>query len=258
MAVATATTAINMSNWQFLGDTVYDAADGSHIVERDVVTGAVVTYSGEFTYTGPSLTGGTLNQVTQSVAGFQYNVTGLNHNVLTVNSFIVEQNEAGLFNFLFSGNDTFNGSSFADTLNGCGGNDKLNGKGGADKINGGAGNDIMFWGAGDTFNGGAGTLDTLRISSGNVDLTAAANPNSKLVGTEQIDLRTGVHTLTLNQSDVLDMTPVGQANQIKILGDGSDTVNIVGAQLTGGIVGNYTRYTIGSAVLLIDSDITVM
>jgi Ca2+-binding RTX toxin-like protein len=217
-----------------------------------------VDYYGNFVYTGESLSSGTVNQVTQSVAGFQYNVTGLNHNVVTVNSFIQEQNETGLFNFLFSGNDTFNGSGFADTLNGCGGNDTLNGKGGADHINGGAGNDVMIWGAGDFFNGGGGT-DTLKIATGNVDLTSGANTNNKLVGTEQIDLRNGVHTLKLNASDVLDMSPQGQPNKVTILGDASDTVNIVGAQMISGEAPlGYTRYTYGSAVFIIDSDITVM
>jgi Ca2+-binding RTX toxin-like protein len=165
------------------------------------------------------------------------------------------------------GNDTINGLDGNDNLLGDSGNDRLNGGGGADVLNGGAGtdniqgaggNDVMIWGAGDSFNGGV-NIDTLKIASGNVDLTTAANPNSRLVSIEQIDLRSGAHTLKLNQSDVLDMTPTGQANQIKILGDGSDTVNIAGGQVMGGAApAGFTRYTIGSAVLLIDSDITVL
>jgi Ca2+-binding RTX toxin-like protein len=165
------------------------------------------------------------------------------------------------------GNDTINGLNGNDNLLGDSGNDKLNGGEGADVLNGGAGtdivqgaagNDIMIWGAGDTFNGGI-NIDTLKIVSGNVDLTTAANPNNRLVSIEQIDLRVGAHTLRLNQSDVLDMSPVGQANQVKILGDSYDTVNIAGAQVMGGSAPEgFTRYTIGSAVLLIDSDIAVV
>jgi Ca2+-binding RTX toxin-like protein len=162
------------------------------------------------------------------------------------------------------GNDTINGLGGNDNILGDSGNDKLNGGEGADVMNGGtgtdivqgaAGNDIMIWGAGDTFNGGI-NMDTLKIVAGSVDLTNnTANPNSRLINIEQVDLRAGAHTLKLGQADVLAMSPT---DQIKILGDGSDTVNIAGDQGTGTVVGLYTRYTVGSAVLLIDSDINVL
>lgn len=154
-----------------------------------------------------------------------------------------------------SGKDTLLGYGGNDTLNGNGGNDVLNGGVGADRLFGGAGNDTLIWGAGDIFNGGAGT-DTLKIASGNVNLTAPANTNNKLLSIEQIDLRSGAHTLTLNKSDVLDMS----ANDlVKVLGDASDTVNIVGNFTTGATSLGFTRYNVGSgAALSIDSDINVI
>jgi len=153
------------------------------------------------------------------------------------------------------GNDVINGGLGNDTIRGGVGADNLDGGGGTDRIQGEAGNDKMTWGAGDFFDGGANT-DILRVGVATLNLTTAANSNDKLLNIEQIDLKVGAHTLTLNKADVLAMSPT---DSIKILGDGADTVNIAGIQIEGGSApAGFTRYRIGTAVLIIDSDIDVI
>jgi hypothetical protein len=155
----------------------------------------------------------------------------------------------------FGGNDVMTGGSGADTMRGGAGADNLNGGGGVDRIHGEAGNDKMTWGAGDFFDGGTNT-DTVKIGVASLNLTTAANSNDRLLNLEQIDLKAGAHTLTLNRSDVLAMSPT---DQVKILGDSADTVNFKGAQVEGGAApAGFTRYSIGTAVLIIDSDINVI
>jgi Ca2+-binding RTX toxin-like protein len=256
MAVATAFTAINMNNWTFFTTADYPIATSTQIRETGS-GGTVVDYYGVgFEFLGEDLAGGTLTRVTQIAGPIGYNVTGLNHNAVQVDNLIESANESQLFAFLFSGNDTFNGSNFADTLRGNGGNDTMNGKGGADRIFGDGGNDTLVYGAGDLLNGGAGTLDTLKIATGNVNLSNnTTNPNSRLLNFEQVDLRSGAHLLTMNQADVLDMS---STSTIKILGDSLDTVTIAGNQVMGGSApAGFIRYTIGSAILIIDENIVV-
>ena len=258
MAVATAYTAINMNNWTFYSTASYPIANSTHIQEN-ASGGSVIHYYGTgFTFSaGGDLTGGTLTRVTQTEGPTRYDVTGLSKSAVTVDNYIESANETLLFGYLFSGNDTFNGSASADQLNGFNGNDTMDGKGGADKINGGAGNDTLVYGAGDILNGSTGTLDTLRIKISSVDLSNnTANPNTRLLNFEQVDMRTGDHTLKLAKADVLDMS---STSTLTILGDSGDTVNFVGTQVAGGSAPmGFTRYTLGSAILIIDSDVNVI
>jgi Ca2+-binding RTX toxin-like protein len=258
MAVATAYTAINMNNWTFYSTASYPIANSTHIQEN-ASGGSIIHYYGTgFTFSaGGDVTGGTLTRVTQTEGLVRYDVTGLSKSAVTVDNYIESANENLLFSFLFSGNDTFNGSGFADQLNGFNGNDTMDGKGGADRIDGGAGNDIIIYGAGDVLNGAAGLLDTLKIKVANVDLSNnTANPNTRLLNFEQLDMRTGDHTLKIGKADVLDMS---STSTLTILGDAGDTVNFVGTQVAGGTApAGFTRYTVGSAILIIDSDVVVM
>jgi len=264
MAVATAVTAINMNNWVFpdtVSLTLYDGGMNDQI-EEVLSDGSHTDYYGtNLTLTMEGvITGGTLTALYHNLSGEvpQYNVTGLNHSAVTAYNYLSSDSSsvnAQILPFLFSGNDTFNGSSGNDQLNGYAGRDTMDGKGGTDRINGGAGNDVMIWGAGDTFIGSLGN-DTLKILTGNVDLASTANPNNRLQTTEQIDLRTGAHTLRINASDVLDMSP---SDQVKIFGDNLDTVNIVGTQVMGGDAPvGFTRYTIGDATLIISTAVEVI
>lgn len=274
MANATAVVAVNMNNWQFY-ETTGLTVMSTQITEthgNDMRTTLYVGtgFSGSET---SGILGGTLQEIYHYLNGAQqWYVTGLMARDVTVVADYQNRESPAVLSYLFAGNDTFNGSAFADGVNGYNGSDRINGNGGNDTISGGAGNDILnggagtdrllggdgndtlVWGgAGDLYNGGAGT-DMLRITPASLDLTFVSN--TRLVNLEQIDLRSGAHTLTLNESDVLAMSPT---DAIRILGDAMDTVNIAGMQSGPSDLGNgYFRYTIGSATLDIDSDITVI
>ena len=145
-------------------------------------------------------------------------------------------------------------STIIENATGGGGNDVLNGGAGVDRITGGAGNDTLLWGAGDRLNGGAGT-DTLKLAGGDLDLTSIGN--SAIGGTETISLKgRGDNELTLNASDILDFSST--TNTLRVLGENGDTVDLRGSFSDAGITGQFHRYQSGSAVLLVDSDITVV
>jgi Ca2+-binding RTX toxin-like protein len=156
-----------------------------------------------------------------------------------------------------AGKDNMSGLGSADTMSGGVGNDTMNGGGGADRVLGDGGNDMLVYGAGDTLNGGSGNLDTLLIGITSLDLSNnTANPNTRLLNFEQADMRGAATMLKIAKADVLDMS---STSTIKIFGDEGDTVNIVGSQVMGGTAPEgFTRYTIGSAILIIDSSVAVL
>ena len=154
-----------------------------------------------------------------------------------------------------TGNDSHT-STGSQTLVGGTGNDTLTSSG-ADVLYGGAGNDVFVldattvtalqsvWGAGGNtsqlarVDGGSG-IDTLQLSSGNIDLTAISNlgasmpqGTSRLNSLEVIDLSadTRANTVTLRVQDVLDMSGVDTftttgKHQLAILGGSEDFANI--------------------------------
>ncbi len=160
-----------------------------------------------------------------------------------------------------TGNDSHT-STGSQTLVGGAGNDTLTSSG-ADVLYGGAGNDVFvldattvtalqsLWGAGGNtsqlarVDGGAG-IDTLRLGSGNIDLTAVANvgaslPNgtSRLNSIEVIDLSLDVaaNTLKLTAQDVLDLSGVDVfssvgKHQLAVLGSSADFADITLADWT--------------------------
>lgn len=149
------------------------------------------------------------------------------------------------------------GNAGSNTLIGAGGNDTLDGgTAGNDTLQGDAGNDLMVWGSTDSFDGGVGT-DTLKLLSGNMNLTAVAN--SKIKNVEVIDmLEGGDNVLTLDARDVLDFSST--TNTLKVLGDdGRDSVDIVGTFTDGGeVAGGMHKYTFSNGcVLLVTEDVTV-
>ncbi len=100
--------------------------------------------------------------------------------------------------------------------------------------------------------GGSGT-DTLRVDSGNVDLTTFGGT---IQGIEQIDLAAdaGANSLTLTVIDVLD---ISNTDILTVTGDIGDSVNAGTGWTDGGIVGAYHVYTQGTATLSLDIDMTV-
>jgi hypothetical protein len=160
------------------------------------------------------------------------------------------------------GNDSLIGNFKANQLIGSGGNDRLTGNGGADVLNGGAGkdrlyggagNDRMSWTAGDRYDGGAGR-DVLKLSGGNLDLTRIVE--SQILNVETISMKgAGDNALVLTARDVLDLSST--TNTLRVLGEAGDSVNIVGKFDVGATSGVFTTYTVGSARLLVDTDINV-
>ena len=61
-------------------------------------------------------------------------VTGLSLSIATLFTFVDSQDQNGLYNFVFGGNDTITGSSFTDSLTGYGGLNILDGGEGDDVI----------------------------------------------------------------------------------------------------------------------------
>lgn len=152
-----------------------------------------------------------------------------------------------------AGNDHVSGGGGNDRLITAGGNDILDGGAGVDKLDGGSGNDLLYWDASDArVNGGGGT-DTLRLGAGSLDLTAI--DNARIQNIETINMTNGGnYRLTLRSSDILDLS--SSTDTLRVLGNAGDSVNIVGSFVDRGVSGSYHRYTVGSATLLVDTDIT--
>lgn len=153
-----------------------------------------------------------------------------------------------------AGNDTLVGLGGNDVLNGGDGNDRLAGDAGADRLLGGNGNDSLIWHSADRLvDGGTGT-DTLR-AMGSLNLLRV--DNDVVIDIERISIAgNGANRLTLNARDVLDISST--INNLRVLGEAGDIVDARGPFVELQEVGGYTRYRAGSAVLWIDSDITVI
>jgi hypothetical protein len=209
-----------------------------------------------FSFSGSASLNGNIVSMSISIPGLGSMQATVDINTLELLS--LTDNFAGTYGtfaeFLLRGGDHIMGSSGADILAGFAGNDTINGRGGNDIVNAGGGNDTLIWGNGDTFNGGA-EIDTIKVAN-NVDVDLTAVAQNKLVNIEQFNLEAGNHTLTLNRSDVLDMSPT---DRVKILGDAGDTIDIVGGFNEGATNNGFTTYGLGGgAKLVVDADILVM
>jgi Ca2+-binding RTX toxin-like protein len=153
------------------------------------------------------------------------------------------------------GNDTLIGGTGNDTLLGGGGNDSLNGGTGGDSLNGDVGSDVLIWDTLDTkVDGGAG-VDTLKILSGNLNVPAV--PNGKIVNIEKIDMTvTKKNTLTLNKSEVLDMSTTSDA--LTVIGNSTDIVNLKGDFVLQSSVGGFETWKLGTAIVKIEAELIVI
>jgi Ca2+-binding RTX toxin-like protein len=156
-----------------------------------------------------------------------------------------------------SGNDFLGGNSGDDTLLGGAGRDDLMGDYGRDVLRGGAGNDRLSYdpaGELDALVDGGKGADRLYHSAYDIDLTVI--PDSRIRGIEIIDLTgspNGGTTLTLSKSEVL---AISDSRVLKVFGDASDAIDIEGSFTDQGVSGAFHRYKLGSATLLVDTDIT--
>ena len=144
-----------------------------------------------------------------------------------------------------AGNDALTGTAAGETLNGLGGDDTIDGAGGSDVSYAGVGTDIVVWDSSDTTIDGGGGDDTLRVDSGNADLTVFGGA---ITGFENVDLLSdaGANSLTLVAQYVLDLS---DTDVLTIDGDGSDSIDAGSGWTDGGVVGAYHVYTPGAATL---------
>ena len=154
---------------------------------------------------------------------------------------------------LVQGSGVVTGTAANEALGGSNGPDTFSGGGGIDRFFGGAGDDVFVLTASDTANlssttvsngvlatvdGGSG-LDTIRLTGGaNLNLTTIANIatgtlsiNSRINSIERIDLASDstMNILTLNASDVIDMTSINSFNT------GNGWANISGNALSANV-----------------------
>ena len=130
MAVATAYFGIDMeSAFIWFGTATITTAS-----QIRVQSGAYTQdYFGSFTYNSSGLAGGTVTASDFYYGGLKYyTVTGGNFSAVTINNYLNANNPVGLLNYIFSGNDTLNGSPYGDFLKGYSGDDVINGGGGTD------------------------------------------------------------------------------------------------------------------------------
>jgi Ca2+-binding RTX toxin-like protein len=221
------------------GDDLYYVDDADDLlVETSNTAGALLLPGAGAGLAGSGTIDSVISSVNYSLAGFQFVEN------LTLSGKAARATGNVLANIL-------QGNAGANVLVGAGGNDTLDGGAGNDLVNGDAGNDLLIWGRGDRLNGGAGT-DTLRMKSGDLDLTAIAD--TALAGIEAVDLRKGgASALTLTRADVLALN---DSDTLQVLGDSNDVVNAIGFARSGSLDG-FKRYTSGAATLLVDTDITV-
>jgi hypothetical protein len=162
-----------------------------------------------------------------------------------------------------SGSSELFGGEGDDQLTVFGGDGNLlDGGPGRDIVRGGSGADTLvidandLIGPGTTISGGPSTslaLDTL-VFDFDLDLTAIAN--ERIANIERMDLTSGnSNSLTMNLGDVLAATDADDT--LIVEGDGSDSVNLVGAWTVAEVPDDFTDYVLGGARVSIDSDIDV-
>jgi hypothetical protein len=166
---------------------------------------------------------------------------------------------SGLEDFLSggSGTDVLDGGSGSDTLDGGSGADTLHGGSGADILKGAGGDDTLVWWdpAIRLVDGGRGTD---RLDVYHLDLDMRDVDNDKLADIEVIDMGAGYGqgTLTLTKADILAISST--TDKLKVLGEQGDAVNIVGRFKDLGVSGDFHRYKLGDAMLLVDTDISAV
>ena len=149
------------------------------------------------------------------------------------------------------------GGRDGDALFGRRGDDTLRGGAGADRLDGQGGDDILFFRPVDARLDGGGGFDTLMLTGG-LDLRLARlMADMEVANIECLDMRDGSdNLLTLNARAVLDISST--TDTLRVLGDAGDTVAIRGDYEDLGASGSFHSYRVGTATLLVDSDVTII
>ncbi len=232
--------------WRTLWDAGgVDTLDGSALLAGTTISLA----AGAFTFHGP-----------RSATAIAFKVL-IENAIGTQGNDVLRGNSAANSLLGEAGNDQIIGANGADDLQGGLGSDVLNGGVGADTLLGEAGNDRFYFDALDALiDGGPGT-DLLYIVGKGQSLNLLLLDNATLTGVEIINLiGTGNNSLVLDMNEVLDISPT--TDLLRIMGNAGDRVSMGAGwnEVTDVTVGGqlYHQYAQGSAVLLIDSDITVL
>ncbi|MFG6429183.1 VCBS domain-containing protein [Roseateles sp. LYH14W] len=141
----------------------------------------------------------------------------------------------------------------ADVIRGLGGNDTLDGDAGADVLRGGAGDDTLVYDAADVVIDGGDGSDTLRVTA-NLNLNNVAG--NTVTDIEVIDLVVGSGNVTLTTTGANAVALNGSAN-LRIEGDASDSVALLGNWVQGATAGGYTSYTLDGQTLNIAAAVVV-
>lgn len=173
-------------------------------------------FYGTFTIVGGEVTGGTATSTDYYVSGVkQWQITGGSWAASSIAGFFDVNDGAGLSQYIFAGNDTFNGSADDDAFNGFAGNDTLYGNAGFDFLVGGAGDDKIYGGTGE---------DTASYH----DSAAGVTVNLTLV-TAQNTIGAGLDTLNSIErvygSSFNDTLSGNAGNNLIAAGPGTDLVN---------------------------------
>ncbi len=174
-------------DWQGSSTTVRFFDDPSNYT-RFTGTGIKFSASGNVL---TDISAGIINTMDLSIGGVKVlSVTGLNLSAARLFDFYQAGNPLGAVNYLLSGDDTINGTSFRDVLKAGAGNDRVLGNSGNDALSGGSGMDTLRGGNGDDVLGGgtdddqlygdAGT-DTLKGDAG-ADKLYGGDGNDRLYG----------------------------------------------------------------------------
>lgn len=203
----------------------------------------VVSLYGNYTYNPlGQLTGGTLTGYDVALGlALEGSVRGLSIDVISLITNSAALTDAAIF----SGNDTFNGSSGADVLRGYNGNDILNGNAGNDALRGEAGNDTLNGGNGnDILNGGIGA-DNMTGGSGNdiyhVDNVGDIVTETSTLATEIDKVFSSINYVLGNNIENLALTGAAAIN-----GSG----NALNNTITGNAANNVLNGLAGSDLLI--------
>ncbi len=162
-----------------------------------------------------------------------------------------------------SGADTLTGSATADFISAAAGNDTIIGGGGMDILLGGAGNDKivipdfdfrLIDGGGNLLGTGGGN-DTLALAGTGLSMNLISL-HGKIKNIEAIDLTgSGNNELFLTAREVLQLSD--HTNTLTITGNAGDAVHLGAVFTKGGIMNGLQSYTLGQAVVLVGTAITV-
>ena len=147
-------------------------------------------------------------------------------------------------------------STTPDVIRGLGGNDTIDGGTGNDILRGGDGDDVLIYDANDVAADGGNGTDTLRLASTTTTLNLAGVAGAKVSSVEVIDLVTGAPAATLTAT-ASDIAAINATATLKVDGDGSDRVSLLGNWVEGATTSGYTAYTLNGSTVNVKAGLPV-